>query len=639
MFKKNTAVTGFAFGLVSATDGSAITTGTVTGYYTLDGLTQGTIAGASTHEGFGQWTVNLLAAEMNGDIVGLIFTHASAINASFTIKTTTVLNTDLDTSLATVDSNVDLILEDTGTTLPATIATAQADLDIITGSDGATVSSASEASAVTAVWSDTLITYTNGEAGKRVKGITTVPSIDGTVNDVSATTTSFISTLTGYGDTFFDDALIIVEIATDQWQSRPVATYTSTTGAFTVNKAFISAPGNGVAVSVVVTHIHTVSEIAKSVWDTVLTGATHNVSTSAGRRLRQFQDTGAYESGSVWIDTLNGTAGTSLYENGTPGLPVNTLADALTLATSANLKHLHLVNGSSITFTSALDNYEFSGDEWGLAFGGQSADGASINNAHLSGVGVSGTFSGNPHILHSTIGAITGPDARIGWCALTGAITSNGTGIWVIHSCWGLSGAQFDFGGGAAQTVYITDWVGGPITISNMSAGDVLYFEGRSAALTLAATCTAGTVYLAGDIALTNSGSGQTINQTSRYELTRIISDSTAFSGADIALIKTDTTEILADIAAVDAIVDDLKLGIILGAAVTGTLSTTTITTDLTGYTVNQIVGRSITFTSGPADGESTIITAYAVTNGQISFTGDFALTVAPADTDTFKIT
>jgi hypothetical protein len=218
------------------------------------------------------------------------------------------------------------------------------------------------------------------------------------------------------------------------------------------------------------------------------------------------------------------------------------------------VKHLHVVNGSTITLTSTVDNFEITGDEWGLELGSQSCDGLSVHNAHLNGVGVTGTFSGNAHLLHSTLGAVTGPNARLGWCALTGALTSNGTGTWVIHSCWGLSGAQFDFGAGAGQTIYITDWLGGPITIANagqtiyitdwlggpitianMAAGDVLYFEGRSAALTLAASCTGGTVYFAGDIALTNSGSGQTVNESSRYEISRILSDSTALSTAEIA--------------------------------------------------------------------------------------------------------
>jgi hypothetical protein len=249
------------------------------------------------------------------------------------------------------------------------------------------------------------------------------------------------------------------------------------------------------------------------------------------------QDNQAYDDGAIWIDTVNGTNGTTVYENGTSGNPVLTLADALSLATAANVKHLHIVNGSTITLTSTVDNFEITGDEWGLALGGQSCDGLSVHNAHLNGAGVTGTFSGNAHLLHSTIGAsgITGPNARLGWCALTGALTSNGTGTWVIHSCWGLSGASFDFGAGAGQTIYITDWLGGPITIANMAASDVLYFEGRSAALTLAASCTGGTVYFAGDIALTNSGSGQTVNEASRYEISRILSDSTALSTAGIA--------------------------------------------------------------------------------------------------------
>jgi hypothetical protein len=118
-----------------------------------------------------------------------------------------------------------------------------------------------------AVWSDTLTTYTDGMAGKRVRGITIIPSVEGTVNDVSATTTSFITTLTGYGDDFFNDSLMIVEIATDQWQPKPVATYTSTTGTFTFDEPFISAPGNGVAVAILSTHIHTIDGIADGILD------------------------------------------------------------------------------------------------------------------------------------------------------------------------------------------------------------------------------------------------------------------------------------------------------------------------------------------------------------------------------------
>lgn len=71
------------------------------------------------------------------------------------------------------------------------------------------------------------------------------------------------------------------------------------------------------------------------------------------------------------------------------------------------------------------------------------------------------------------------------------------------------------------------------------------------------------------------------------------------------------------------------------GNAVTGTLSTTQATTNLTGYTIDQLIGRTIIWTSGDADGEATDITDYVVANGLISFT---AITIAPANGDTFVI-
>ncbi len=100
-FKKNTAITGFPFALVGTATGAAITSGTPVGYYLLDGGTQGTVAGTPVHEGNGQWSVNLLAAEMNGDVVGLYFTHGSAIPTHFTIKTETKLVSELQDVAAT----------------------------------------------------------------------------------------------------------------------------------------------------------------------------------------------------------------------------------------------------------------------------------------------------------------------------------------------------------------------------------------------------------------------------------------------------------------------------------------------------------------------------------------------------------
>jgi len=86
-FKKSTAVTGFIFVMIKAADGSAITTGTVNGYITKDGGSQASLTNTPIHVGNGQWKVNLTAAEMNADCVGLLFTHTDAVPVHFTIKT------------------------------------------------------------------------------------------------------------------------------------------------------------------------------------------------------------------------------------------------------------------------------------------------------------------------------------------------------------------------------------------------------------------------------------------------------------------------------------------------------------------------------------------------------------------------
>jgi len=90
-----------------------------------------------------------------------------------------------------------------------------------------------------------------------------------------------------------------------------------------------------------------------------------------------------------------------------------------------------------------------------------------------------------------------------------------------------------------------------------------------------------------------------------------------------------------ANLAIVDTNVDDLELGIIFGTAATGTLSTTQATSNLTGFTDDQLIGRIIVFTAGPADGEATDITDYASSNGLLTFT---ALTLAPENGNAFKV-
>lgn len=87
-FVKGEAVTGFPVGMIDKS-GDPITTGIVSGFITKDGGTQEALSMVPVHEGNGQWTVNISGAEMNANMIGLLFLHDGGdfVPQNFAIKT------------------------------------------------------------------------------------------------------------------------------------------------------------------------------------------------------------------------------------------------------------------------------------------------------------------------------------------------------------------------------------------------------------------------------------------------------------------------------------------------------------------------------------------------------------------------
>ena len=76
-------------------------------------------------------------------------------------------------------------------------------------------------------------------------------------------------------------------------------------------------------------------------------------------------------------------------------------------------------------------------------------------------------------------------------------------------------------------------------------------------------------------------------------------------------------------------------LATVVGAAATGTLSTTVMTTNLSEATDDHYNGRVVVFTSGVLLGQAAAVSDYSGTNGTITMT---AVTEAPGNADTFVI-
>lgn len=248
-----------------------------------------------------------------------------------------------------------------------------------------------------------------------------------------------------------------------------------------------------------------------AIWDEVLTGGTHNVVNSAGRRLRQLQEAGGYSGGGIYIDTVNGAAGTTNFENGVETSPSSNIADANTLAASLGISRFFIAPGSTITLAAAQENQEFVGMNWILALGGQS-----ISNSHIKGAEVSGTATSaiEVHFDHCEIGACTLGEAHMDECDLSATITLSAAAEYLFIGCNHSGSAVIDFGAAVLNTTVHVHNYSGALTVNNMGqAGtDVLHFDSGGGKLTLAASCIGGTVNLNGTFDFVNSGSGLTIN-------------------------------------------------------------------------------------------------------------------------------
>jgi hypothetical protein len=281
-----------------------------------------------------------------------------------------------------------------------------------------------------------------------------------------------------------------------------------TDGALTDKAGFsLSATGLDAIVSTATGMV----EIAIAVWDRVLTGATHNIARSAGRRLRTLQDFGVYEGGFVYLDTVNGTSGTVDFENGTVALPCLTIDEALTIKASVGLPGIRIIAGSSVTLPSSVAGFVIEGSGYTLVLNGQSVDGTLFRGAIN---GVSGTFVGTPIFEFCTINNITGSSATFETCGFNGTVTANAAGDWFAHHPWGKAAGSaisltFDFGAAVLDTALNIRNGSLGIELLNMGAAgtDNASIEGNGQ-IVYNASCVGGSVSRRGMWRVTDNAGG-----------------------------------------------------------------------------------------------------------------------------------
>ena len=132
------------------------------------------------------------------------------------------------------------------------------------GTDGAnTTTPPTSAQIADAVWDESLGAHTTaGSTGKALKQIKEgVISAESSVNDLSSTTTTFVTNLTETTDGFYHDKVMVFISGTLTGQARHIDTYVGSTKSITVSKAFTSAPANADEFLILAIHEYGIDEI------------------------------------------------------------------------------------------------------------------------------------------------------------------------------------------------------------------------------------------------------------------------------------------------------------------------------------------------------------------------------------------
>ncbi len=261
------------------------------------------------------------------------------------------------------------------------------------------------------------------------------------------------------------------------------------------------------------------------IWNALLTGGTYNINQSAGKRIREIQENLGYEGGAVWIDTVNGTAGTDNFTHGTVGIPSSNITDAKAIADSLGLKRFVVIQGSTITLNATFDSYSFTGDHWALALNGQDVKGTAFVGAEVTGTGTSS--DGDPHFDDCGMGAVNLPPCHLHRCGITGTITI-GAGDYIVDQCYskiaGTGAPSFDFQAGELNTNLSIRHYSGGVEIQNMGGAgtDTMSLEGGGQ-LVINANCSGGTVAVRGNFTVTDNASGAvTLSDDARIDVGQI---------------------------------------------------------------------------------------------------------------------
>ena len=199
--------------------------------------------------------------------------------------------------------------------------------------------------------------------------------------------------------------------------------------------------------------------------------------------------------GGVWIDTINGQSGTS-FPTGTPGTPVDNMADALTIAQSLGIFVFKLL--SNVTVTQDVSTYRFEAVTGGQ---GVTFSGATTTNTFVQAGFIGGAINGAMFVKETEIlNGVTGLSGTFLDSRLSGTITVAGdcTFIHCVSGVAGVNPAVVSLSGaGGALSIEFRNYTGG-LSLTNSTLAHNISVDLDPGILHIDGTNTAGTLKLRG---------------------------------------------------------------------------------------------------------------------------------------------
>ena len=350
-----------------------------------------------------------------------------------------------------------------------------------------------------------------------------------------------------------------------------------------------------------------------------------------------------YANGMIWIDTVDGDAGTEAYVNGVADNPVLTLADALTLGTSLNIDNLHVSSQSTFAPAADFNNFNVYGIGYTCNLGGHDYAGTHIFHASpLTGIATTQVNSDHFDVIDSIVGAITVDDAHFTRCSFNGTITLdqvNGGDLKIVDCRSVIAGATtpiIDCGTAAVtHNISLSNWQNG-LEIKNLNNGGTNLFSiSGIGKLVVASTCS-GTMNVRGPFQIVdNSGGNVTFVYDDVHEDGHQILLDTGTDGVVVAgTVSADIVSISGSTTAADNL-EQSTLALVATDVNDASATTTSFVITSSEATDDHFNGRVIIFTNGNLANQGCTITDYTGATKTVTVT---TLTEAPADNDTFVI-